>query len=338
MAEGKKTIEEVIANYAASQEGAGVNAPVSKVSPAKKVQDNFAKQAQSAVESRQTLAEAQAEHQQNIKEELIEKKLGFLEVPVEDLPTGGIFYPDGTKVFVRAASGGDIRHWSMFDDSRLEYIDEALNYVIERCVSISNKDFPMTWKDIKEIDRFYLILTVRDFTFTEGHNELKIDISENDQITVKKDNISFIDIDEKLMKYYNKDKKCFTFRAKTPSVGEINFYIPSIGVSNWIMNYARSKANAQQPFDTDFIKIAPMLINDYRKLNERTYSDLIQQSMSYGVYEWSLIVKVRKALEKAVTPKMTYQDESGVEQETPLNFHGGIKSIFNIDLDEELDL
>ena len=71
MAEGKKTIEEVIANYAASQEGAGVNAPVSKVSPAKKVQDNFAKQAQSAVESRQTLAEAQAEHQQNIKEELI---------------------------------------------------------------------------------------------------------------------------------------------------------------------------------------------------------------------------------------------------------------------------
>ena len=67
-------------------------------------------------------------------------------------------------------------------------------------------------------------------------------------------------------------------------------------------------------------------------------ADLIRQTMNWGPYEWSLVSKVKGIIQNSITPKLKYIDESGAEQETPLNFQGGIKAIFNINLDEELDL
>lgn len=337
----KKTIEDVMAEYAAKEEKNGGAIPSQKTSPAKRVQDTFAEEAQEIANNRVSLAEAQAARREEIKAEQRSIGMGYVEIPVEDLPSGGIFYPQGTRINIRAASGGDIRHWSMMNETELSQIDDALNYIIERCVTIS---FPAnagvaTWKDLKEIDRFYLIIAVRDFTFTEGHNELKIAINENENVVVKKDNISFIDLPEKILEHYNAEKRCFTFKAKTPSVGEINIYMPSVGVTQWLKSYIERKSRAQEAFDRDFITVAPMLIRDYRALTDKSYGDLIFQSMSYGIYEWSLISKVKGILERAITPKMVYNDESGAEQETPLNFRGGIKAIFtDNDLDEVLGL
>lgn len=339
----KKTIEDVMAEYAAKEEKSGnAGIPSQKVSPAKRVQDKFVEQAQESVESRGTLKEAQEARTKEIQEEQHSIGMGFVDIPIEDLPSGGIFYPQGTKIKIRAASGGDIRHWSMMNETELSQIDDALNYIIQRCVTIT---FPpeagviAQWKDLKEIDRFYLILAIRDFTFTDGHNELKIAINENDNVVVKKDNISFIDLNQKVLDHYDATKRCFIFKAKTPSIGNINIYMPSVGVTQWLKSYIEKKSRAQEAFDQDFITVAPMLISDFRKLNDKSYSDLIYKTMSYGIWEWSLISKMKSILEQAITPKMTYTDESGAEQETPLNFRGGIKSIFTYnDLDEELGL
>lgn len=337
MEEKKKTIEDVMAQYAAEQEASGA-IPSEQVSPAKKVQTQqktLAEAAKEMVENKPTVAQAQEIRRGEIRAEQRAQGLGYMEIPVEDLPSGGIFYPEGTKINVRAASGGDIRHWSMMNETELSQIDDALNYIIERCVTIS---FPAgagtaTWKDLKEIDRFYLILAVRDFTFTEGHNELKIAVSENDDVVVKKDNITFIDLPEHLIKHYNAEKRCFTFKAENPSIGELNIYMPSVGVTQWLKSYIEKKSRAQEAFDRDFITVAPMLIKDYRALTDKSYGDLIYKSMDYGIYEWSLISKVKSELEKAITPKLIYNDENGVEKESPLNFRGGIKAIFTINID-----
>lgn len=338
----KHTIDEVVEMYARQQESemSGKVSPAMKV-PQTSIQDSLAEQAQEMTEQKLTIAEAKELRNKEIREETLSRGTGFMNIPLADLPSGGIFYPEGTKIYVRAATGGDIRHWSMIDEKELSEIDKGLNYIIERCVQFS---YPSetgqigTWKDLKEIDRFYLILCIRDFTFTEGHNELKIKVSENKDVVVHKDNISFIELSDNLMKYYNPEKRCFTFKAKTPSVGELNFYFPSVGTTQWLKDYITRKANRQEAFDNDFIKIAPMLINDYRNLNDKNYGELIFASMGWGVYEWSLVSKVKSIIEKAITPKMSYIDEEGADKETPLNFCGGIKSLFTIDLGEELDL
>ena len=152
---------------------------------------------------RGTLKESKEQHQEEVRQQTREAHLGFIEVPIQDLPSHGMFYPTGTKIFVRAASGGDIRKWSMLDETELQQVDNAINEILERCISISCADTKLAFKDLKEIDRLYLLLCVRDFTFTEGNNELKIDVTEGEQVAVKKDNISFIEIPEKMFDYYN---------------------------------------------------------------------------------------------------------------------------------------
>lgn len=355
MAENKKhTIEEVLAQYAQTEEGAkhlqeiegsssNSSAPmIPKNAKGAAIEKNAAAQNLKAMAEeaamRPDMKTAHEMRQDEIKSELRDSGLGFIDVPLSSLPTGGIFYPEGTRINIRAASGADIRHWSMVNETELSEIDEALNYIVERCVRISYPAGTANWKDLKEIDRFYIILAIRDFTFPEGNNDLKIKITENKSINVHKDHIEFINLGEKIMKYFNVDKRCFTFPVKDPRVKYLNIYMPSVGVTQWLKSYIQKKTQRQEQFDKDFVTVAPMLIADYRKLNDHTYQELLQQSMMWGNYEWSLISKVKNIIESSISPKLKYIDDAGAEAEAPLNFQGGIKAIFTINMDEELDL
>lgn len=360
MADKKHTIEDVLQEYAQTEEGAkhlaeqGIAVNQTEETPASKAKKNAQKQnvSEEAVmtaqerfrkeveeaQNRPTMREAHAEREEQLKKEIQDAGMGFVEIPMESLPTQGLYYPVGTRLFIRAASGGDIRHWSMTDETSLSDIDNALNYVLERCMRITFPVGTASWKDLKEVDRIYTILAIRDFTFTEGQNELKIKVSENQEVTVHKDDIQFIKLSDKMYKYYNEEKRCFTFPVKNPRVNQINIYFPSVGVNKWLKDYLIRKRDRQESFDKDFITVAPLLISDYRGLNDQTYAEFIRETMNWGIYEWSLVSKIKSVMTEAIEAKMKYIDENGAEEETPLNFQGGIKAIFNINLDAELDL
>ena len=310
-----------------------------QIQPQKKtLQSAFAATAKTAAMniSQSTLKDAQDTRREEIRQEARAIGMGFMEIPLTDLPSSGIFYPEGTRIHVRSASGGDIRHWSMIDETSILAIDDAINYIIERCVTISIPDRVGSWKDLVEIDRVYLLLAVRDFTFTDGKNELKIAISETEDVTVKKDNITFIDLPEAIFNYYNKDKRCFSFPSGDGNKQHfVNIYMPTSGISQWIRNYVEKKNALQEKYDEEFIQVAPMLIEDWKKLNDKSYADFIAESMTWSTYDWSIISKLKGTMQKAVTPKLVYMNENGVEKEAPLNFRGGIKSIFTLNLDKE---
>ena len=101
--------------------------------------------------------------------------LGYLKIDVASLPTQGMFYPEGTEIRIRAARGEEIKHWSTMNDqdlNQLSQVDDILNYIIERCVSVKLPGIMGgNWKDLKDVDRFYLLLAVREFTFLDGDNE-----------------------------------------------------------------------------------------------------------------------------------------------------------------------
>lgn len=258
--------------------------------------------------------------------------IGFLKIPVESLPTQGLFYPKETQITIRAARGAEIKHWSTMNDQDLEQlsaVDDILNYIIEKCVSVKMPDVVgSSWKDLKDVDRFYLLMAVREFTFLDGDNELMVPISEGKDIPVTKEMIDFIKIPDEIMKYYSEEDRCFVFTMKTGKT--INMYIPSLGATQWLKNYAQAKSNARQGFDTDFILFAPMLINDFRKLSQRAYEEMVTSSQGWSTAEWSLISHVRDILTQAVEPKITYQNEDGADVTVPLNFRGGIKALFTI--------
>lgn len=256
--------------------------------------------------------------------------LGYMRIELNSLPTGGLFYPDGTIIRIRAARGSEIKHWSTMNDqdlNQLSQVDDILNYIIEKCVNVEIPGVISSWKDLKDIDRFYLLLAIREFTFLDGDNELMVPISESKSIPATKEMIDFIKIPDEIMQHYSQDEKCFIFHLPTK---DLRMYIPSLGASQWLKNYAQSKVNAREGFDSDFLIFAPMLINDFRLLSQRTYEQMVEESTFWSVKEWSLISYVRDTLAAASEPKLTYNDDDGKEVTIPLTFRGGLKALFTI--------
>ena len=85
-------------------------------------------------------------------EDPIANELGWKNVPLENLPSGGQFYEPGTQVAIRAASVAEIRHWSTIDENDLLGVDDMLNFIIDKCARIKVPGKPGTYKDLKEIE------------------------------------------------------------------------------------------------------------------------------------------------------------------------------------------
>lgn len=255
-------------------------------------------------------------------------QIGWQKIPIKDLPTMGLFYPEGTEVTIRAASAGEIRHWSTIQESDPYALDDMLNYVLERCVGFKTPGQYSSWKDIKEIDRFYILLAIREYTFVKGENQLQVKTSESKTINVSKEMIDFISIDERLMKYYDSQKRCFVLKFKNGR--EIEASIPSVGVTSFLKNYVIRKQNSNQGMDMDFITFAPFLIKDWRGLNDKVYEQMVIESNRWSISEVSVLTHVKDLFVEVVDPVIKYTDEGGAERTAPLNFRGGIKSIFLI--------
>jgi hypothetical protein len=108
--------------------------------------------------------------------------LGWKNVPVENLPSQGLFYEVGTQVAIRAAGVAEIRHWSTIDENDLLGVDDMLNFIIEKCCRIKVPGKPGTYKDLKEIDRFSLIFAIRDFTFKNGENKMYVNAADEEGV------------------------------------------------------------------------------------------------------------------------------------------------------------
>lgn len=255
-------------------------------------------------------------------------QVGWQQLPIKDLPTQGLFYPEGTEIAIRSATALEIRHWSTLQEDDMSLLDDMLNYILERCVTFKTPGSHSSWKDIKEIDRFYILLAVREFTFVKGENQLQVKISENTTIDVTKEMIDYISLDPKIMKYYDPEKRCFNFKFKNGNT--IDITIPSVGVTNFLKNYINRKQQMQSGIDTDFVGFAPFVILDWRGLNDASYEKIVIDSNNWSVAEISVITHLKDLFIDTVNPVVKYTDEGGAERVAPLNFLGGIKSIFLI--------
>ena len=267
----------------------------------------------------------------------IANQLGWIPLPLTDLPTQGLFYPKGTVVAIRSATGGEIRHWSTLqeDDGSPNYLsslDDMLNYVIERCVTIKtegdNAGTILSWKDIKEVDRFYIILAIQELTFPKGENKLQVKVSDTKKVDVRKEMVHYISFDSALMKYYDEDTRSFILEFKSGKKLELN--IPSVGVTQWLKQYVFRKQRMQEFFDEDYLNFAPFIVLQWRGLNDDTYSKYVEDSHAWDVTTVSLLVHVKQLFSDTINPVIRYTDEGGAEQTAPLNFQGGFKSLFLI--------
>lgn len=254
-------------------------------------------------------------------------RMGFHSIDVKTLPSGGLFYPEGTEILIRSARGEEIKHWSTMDDTEIQSIKGCWDYIIEKCVTVKMPDGG-TWRDLVEIDELYLLLAVRELTFIDNDNNLCVPISENKQLPVTKEMIDYIKFPDELMKYYSSEKRCFVLKLKSGK--EICIYLPTFGVNHWLTAYAEQKLAIKESVDMDILQYAPLLIHSTKGLTKKTYEEFCYQVNNYDVQEWGVISWAQKALKEAIVPQFKYKTEDGQEAVAQISFLGGPKAIFSI--------
>ena len=272
-------------------------------------------------------------HEQ-IKSEVKElaSKIGYKPIPLETLPTAGKFYPNGTKIVIKAASNAEIRHWSSIDERDESGIDDIMNIVINACVRISMEGKGASPKDLKEIDRFFLMFAIRELTFIDGQNKLYADIpgESGGKRELTKEMIKYFKIPEEIEDFYDDDKKCFIFVNPQNPNDSFNFYLPPIGVTSFLKSYRIQKERARQTVDQDFLKFMPFIVEDWRGLNVEKIERLQTESYNWSHWKISMLSYAVGLISNYVNPQIVISNDGGVEDTYPLSFRGGIKAIFLI--------
>lgn len=262
-------------------------------------------------------------------------------VPIQNLPSAGLFYPDNAELTIRSAEVGEIRHWSTIDENDFLDMDAKMNFIIEKCVRFrgANKE-PLSWKDLLEIDRFYIIFLVHEITFPNGENKLfvkfgcnmqcKGDGTYREKVHLKANMLNLLIIPEDIMKYYSPEHKCFA-KVSEKLKEELRFYLPTVGVSQKIKGLIKDARDNSNYVDPAFIKIAPFLIKEWRDINEGYLEKLRIQTFNWNKNKTLFVTGFADKLEQSVNLTVKREcKQCGVVLEVPLFFRDGftIKNLF----------
>ena len=192
--------------------------------------------------------------------------LGFHNVDISTLPSGGRFYPVGSKLAIRPAQVSEVRHFSTIDEGNLLDIEDKLNHIVKNCTRFNSGTKVLSYKDILEEDRIYILLSIRDLTFPEPESKLTVKASTKDgeefDAEISAQYFQLSKVTEEIEKYYDEEARAFAIRTK--SFGVIMMRPPSIGVMEAITNYIKVRQIEKKQWDQSYLQILPYISLDWR--------------------------------------------------------------------------
>ena len=257
---------------------------------------------------------------------------GYIEIWQEQFPSRGLFYPNGTRFFIRSAQVKEIRQWSTINEQDPFSVDEGLNEILRSCLMIRMPGKQMSFKDLREEDRIFVILSIRELTFPNGENQLVVravcnECQHENEFKIEREAFEFNELEDTIMKYYDDSTKMFF--VETKSVGSFKIIPPSIGVMSEITKYIQKRQQDQKKIDQSFVKVLPYLIQEWRGFNESVINNLEIEFLSWNTTKFQVMNKITEMCRVGVKEIIKKECEkcSG-EVSTKITFPGGIKSLF----------
>lgn len=263
--------------------------------------------------------------------------IGWYEVPLESLPTKGMFYPNESRLLIKPANVSIIRHFSTVDDTNPLELNDAFDYILENLVRFNVPGMPSSYKNLKDIDKLSVILHVRDATFKNGESKIVSDITcscgHTDAKTLKWSDFEFFNFNSELMKFYSSENKIFQVNFSDPMQSDVGLTLPSIGMRNFVQKYVTNKIRQKRSYDKSFANIAPFIIDDWSSINESLYEQQLELSSEWTTHQFAAFVRIVDLVKKSTTSRIKHKCTScGAEVTAPSSFRGGIKSLFIPDL------
>lgn len=258
--------------------------------------------------------------------------LSFFNLDIRELPCGK-FYPRGTLLAVRPSKTKEIQSYSMVDDNNFYDVIEKMNDMLRSCVRVKYPNGEIgSYLDVKDQDRIFLILMIRELTFQKG-NLLAVtsqcgDCKTDNSVELVRKNFRFHEFDEKLMKHFNQLTNSFIFKTKNGK--EFEIAPPNIGLQKSFTDFIIKESNDKKTPNLAFLKIIPFMLNgqnsikyedikkkleEFEKMDDMSFQFLNQavSKMTFGI--------------KDLSQKCT---SCGLEIRTEMQFPNGASSIFVI--------
>lgn len=262
--------------------------------------------------------------------------LDKMNINLQELPTGGIFYPEDTKISVRAATVKEIRHYSTMLDPEespgvnpfmiLKDQNDKISSILNKCLTVYMNGERTNYKDLADSDRFYLLFVVREITFKNKNNDIKIKIEDSegnvDEVKLKPDVFTFSEPKEKLMKFFNSEKRCFVVDTHLFD-GTLYLYAPTVGVTNKLLDVQINKMKSGEKFDESIFKLLPFLFDDFRKINDKTIKKMSAEIANWDLNKWSVASTLTKMIQKDMGVESAIKvkhSASGEEVQKQLDF------------------
>lgn len=262
--------------------------------------------------------------------------VGWYELPLESLPSKGWFYPEGSRLTIKAASVSVIRQFSTVDENNPIELNDAFDYILENLVNFRiSDDRPVSYKNLKEIDKISVILHVRDLTFKNGESKIISEITCNgcgnvDEKSLKWSDFEFFKPSDDLIRLYDADSKVFRFELQD---GTVQMTMPSIGVRSFIQKYVMDRIQKRKSYDKAFASIAPYIIDDYSNLNNTIYENLVESSADWSISQFGALVRIQDLIKNSTVSRIKHRcTKCSAEVTAKSAFRGGIKSLFIPDL------
>jgi hypothetical protein len=274
-----------------------------------------------------------------IDEELsrIGRMRDFHNIPLDCLPSLGKFYPDNTRISIRAARVDEIREFSSIDENDIKDVTDKLTYMVSQCVKVYYGNVPGSYRDLLSADRIVLILKIREITFLDGMSSIKLPVPANacetygckpqETVIFNSTKLNFTTPSQEIEKYYDSVDKCY--RIKTKSYGDITLFPPSIGVSSIVTNWIVEQAREEKKIDASLTEMLQYLVGDWRRLNSKSIFNILGELSTWDTQKFALVYRLIEQINIGIEFELKDRCETcGGEITVPISFPDGYKSLF----------
>ena len=258
-------------------------------------------------------------------------------IPLDCLPSLGRFYPDNTRISIRAARVDEIREFSAIDENDIKDVTDKLTYMVSQCVKVYYGNVPGSYRDLLSADRIVLILKIREITFLDGMSSIKLPVPANacetvgcrpqESIIFNSTKLNFTTPAPELEKYYDSVNKCYNVRTK--SFGVITLFPPTIGVTSVVTNWIVEQAKEDKKIEAALTEILQYLVGNWRKLNSKSIFNILGELSTWSTEKFTLVYRLIEKINIGIEFELKDRCETcGGEITVPITFPDGYKSLF----------
>lgn len=254
-----------------------------------------------------------------------------------------MFYPEDWNFYIRPATVEAIRNWSTIDDNNMNVIDDVFNEILKSCLTIRTSQGQKPWYCINSWDRFFFVLTIREYTFEQG--ESKIEYHEectNCECDVVFDltsqSLMYDMPDQEVMSMYDQQSQTWLIDPMDYDIDTdpITLYLPTVekdaNIKAWMI--ARLQENRNAKIDSVFIKfltwLAPKISKD-ENIAKRQVKEYKAKFESWDIEMFQFMDDViANIIVTPATSLKTTCPSCGEEVTSVIRFPDGVSSLFNV--------